>query len=352
MTSTLRSKAAALAGLSFLMLLTYCGALSVRADTTGSTPPEKVKARASVHSQVRATSFAATPSQFQLMSSQEDAPDQGSAASGAALTDAQKRALIKETQNPVGNIAILPFQNNWNYAAGPTKTTIWNMNIQPVVPIMLSQKANLVERVITPVINVTPLLPQSDCDTLGLGNVAPCGAQLGIGNIQLQSFYAPKTNPNGFIWGAGPIFSFPTVTKNLGSQQFGGGVNAVGLVMPGSWVMGMLVTQRWYIAGPSAPPRATINDFFAQPFVNFNFGKGWALTEAPGITANWNEPGDRKWTVPLGLQISNTNTWLQLPMTYSLAYYGNVVRPPDAPYGLIRFNWALLWPVKRGRPSP
>ena len=274
----------------------------------------------------------------------------GAGSSEGAPTPAEMKAFIKESQNPVGNIAILPFQNNWNYAAGPTKTTVWNMNIQPVVPFMLSPKSNLIERVITPVINLTPLLPVSDCFALGITSTTPCGAQLGIGNIQLQTYYAPKTKPNTVIWGAGPILSFPPVTQHLGTQQFGGGINAVGLVMPGSWVMGMLVTQRWHIAGPSASAQDTLNSFLAQPFINYNFGKGWALAEAPIITANWNRPGDQKWTVPIGLQISNTNTWLKLPMQYGLAYYGNVVRPQFAPYGLIRFNWSILWPVKRGRP--
>jgi hypothetical protein len=216
---------------------------------------------------------------------------------------------------------------------------------------MLSPKSNLIERVITPVINLTPLLPQQDCLALGITSSVPCGAQLGIGNIQLQTYYAPKVPVTGLIWGVGPIFSFPTVTKNLGTQQFGGGLDAVGLVMPGPWVMGMLVTQRWHIAGPSAPPEDTLNTFLAQPFINYNFGKGYALSEAPIITANWNAPGSQKWTVPIGLQISNTNTWLKLPMSYGLAYYGNIVRPRFAPYGLIRFNWSILWPVKRGAPS-
>ncbi|MBV8203797.1 MAG: hypothetical protein JO195_02085 [Candidatus Eremiobacteraeota bacterium] len=266
-----------------------------------------------------------------------------------APTRAEEEAFIKESQNPIGNVAILPFQNNWNYAAGPSKTTVWNMNIQPVVPFMLSPKANLIERVITPVVNLTPLLQSQDCFALGITvSSPPCGAELGIGNIQLQTFYAPKTNPNGFIWGVGPMFSFPTVSKHLGTQQFGGGIDAVGLVMPGHWVTGMLVTQRWYIAGPSSAAENTLNQLQAQPFINFNFGKGWALSEAPLITANWNEPGNQKWTVPIGLQVGNTNTWLKLPMAYQLAYYGNIVRPQFAPYGLIRFNWAILWPVKRG----
>jgi hypothetical protein len=39
------------------------------------------------------------------------------------LTPAQQQALqliiIKTSQNPVGNITVVPFQNNFNYGVGP-----------------------------------------------------------------------------------------------------------------------------------------------------------------------------------------------------------------------------------------
>jgi hypothetical protein len=293
------------------------------------------------------------------------APGDSGAAEGQ-LTPAQKLALIKESQNPVGNIAVFPMQNNFNYAAGPNKLSLYNLNLQPVVPIMLSPKMNLIERAIVPILNQPPAFPPADCPQQFLA-AYPCGSQLGIGSIQLQSYFAPRTKPNALIWGAGPIFSFPTVTKYFGSNQVGAGLNAVGLVMPGPWVIGMLVNQQWRIAGPAqaptsvctdcldegntqsgeAPASTSINSFLAQPFINFNFGKGWALSEAPVITANWNKPGDQKWTVPLGLVVVQTNTWFKLPMSFALGYYGNIVRPQFAPYGQIRFQWSLIWPIKR-----
>jgi hypothetical protein len=296
-------------------------------------------------------------------------PDAGASVSSAAAgapTAAQLAALAKQAQNPVGNIASLPFQNNFNYAAGPNKLSLYNLNIQPVIPVMLSPKMNLIERAIVPVLNQPPALPPGLCPPSFLGSY-PCGSQLGIGSIQLQSYFAPKTKPNAIIWGVGPIFSFPTVTKNFGSNELGAGVTAVGLVMPGPWVIGLLANQQWRIAGPPPPTltcascseegtsaeggarvSSTLNQFFTQPFINYNFGKGWALSEAPSISANWNAPGNQKWTVPIGLAVINTNTWFKLPMSFQLGYYGNIVRPNNAPYGQIRFQWALIWPVKRG----
>ncbi|MBV8281019.1 MAG: porin family protein, partial [Candidatus Eremiobacteraeota bacterium] len=176
-----------------------------------------------------------------------------------------------------------------------------------------------------------------------------CGSQFGIGSIQLQNYYAPKTKPNALIYGAGPIFQFPTVTAGFGTNQFGAGLTAVGLVMPGPWVIGDLANNVWRVAGPSAPPPQTLNTFTDQPFINFNFGRGWTLSEAPVMTCNWNALGNQKWTVPVGLALIQTNNWFRQPMSFQLAYYGNVVRPNNAAYGQWRFQWSLLWPILRGR---
>jgi len=267
---------------------------------------------------------------------------------GAGLSAAQLAAIAKESQNPVGNIAVLPFQNNWNYSYGPNLRTQYNLNMQPVIPISLGDKANLIERAIVPFVNQPSSLPYGSCPPQ-FNSASDCGSQFGIGSIQLQNYYAPKTKPNALIYGAGPIFQFPTVTAGFGTNQFGAGLTAVGLVMPGPWVIGDLANNVWRVAGPSAPPPQTLNTFTDQPFINFNFGRGWTLSEAPVMTCNWNAPGNQKWTVPVGLALIQTNNWFRQPMSFQLAYYGNVVRPNNAAYGQWRFQWSLLWPILRGR---
>lgn len=75
------------------------------------------------------------------------------------LTPEQQQALrlavIKTSQNPVGNITVVPFQNNFNYGFGPYTRLQYNLNVQPVVPIMLSQNMNLIARTIIPVVKPT-----------------------------------------------------------------------------------------------------------------------------------------------------------------------------------------------------
>ena len=139
---------------------------------------------------------------------------------------------------------------------------------------------------------------------------------------------------------------FPTATPNtLGSGKWSAGPDAVALVMPGSWVIGALVTQLWSVAGLQNRPN--VSSFLVQPFVNYNLKGGWAISSAPIITANWTL-AQNKWTVPLGGGVSKTFKNEGQLMQLSVLYYTNVTRPLAAPQTTLRVSWSLLWPVKRG----
>lgn len=261
------------------------------------------------------------------------------------LTPEQRQALqlaiIKTSQNPVGNITVFPFQSNFNYGYGPYARFQYNLNVQPVFPIMLSRNWTLVARTIVPIVGQPSSAPPAVC--AGPGG---CPTTFGLSNLQEQLFFGPKTKPGAVIWAAGPVFQFPTSSPAvLGTGKWAAGPDAVALVMPGNWVMGTLVTQLWSFAGPSSAPG--VNSFLVQPFVNYNIKDGWALSTAPIMTSNANLPGT-KWTVPLGGGFAKTFKDGDQLMQLSLSYYTNVVRPSAAPQTTLRLSWSLLWPVKRG----
>jgi hypothetical protein len=261
------------------------------------------------------------------------------------LTPAQQEALrlavIKTSQNPVGNITVVPFQNNFNYGFGPYTRLQYNLNVQPVIPIMLSPSMTLIARTIFPIVNQPSAAPPSVC-----ASPNGCPSTFGIGDTQEQFFFAPKTKPNQLIWGVGPIFQFPTGSPGtLTSGKWAAGPDAVALVMPGSWVMGTLVTQLWSFAGPSN--RADVNAFLVQPFINFNLKGGWALSTSPIMTANWSAAGN-KWAVPLGGGVSRTFKDGDQLMSLAVSYYTYVTRPLASPQTNLKVVWSLLWPVKRG----
>jgi hypothetical protein len=236
----------------------------------------------------------------------ETAQAQPAPSGDQALTPQEQAALqaaiIKASQNPVGNIAVIPFQNNFSYGGGPYQRLQYNLNLQPVVPIMLSPNLNLIARTIIPIINAPSAAPPSVCaSTFG------CPSTFGIGDLNPQFFLAPKTKGDALIWGAGPQFLFPTGTpSSLGSGKYGTGPALVGLIMPGNIVTGALVTQMWSVGGD--PARAPISLFFIQPFLNYNLKNAWSLfIGSSGITANWvATPQQGKWLVPIGTGVTKT----------------------------------------------
>jgi hypothetical protein len=273
------------------------------------------------------------------------APSAAGAIDMNSLTPQQQQALqlaiIKTSQNPVGNITAIPFQNNFNYGLGPYTRFQYNLNLQPVFPIMLNPKWNLISRSIIPIVNQpSPASPPVCASLLG------CPSTFGLSDVQEQLFFAPKTKPDQIIWGVGPIFQFPTASPGtLGAGKWAAGPDAVVLIMPGKWVLGTLMTQLWSFAGQSNRP--DVNSYLVQPFVNYNISNGWALTVAPVMTANWSAAGT-KWTVPLGGGIGKTFKGGSQLMSISVLYYTNIVRPLNAPQTTLRVSWNLLYPIKRG----
>jgi hypothetical protein len=197
-------------------------------------------------------------------------------------------ALAKQTQNPVADLVSIPFQFNFNSGGGLGDGTLFNLNVQPVIPIKLSDDWNLIARGIVPFLST----PTSD------------GGQVsGIGDIQIQNFLSPA-HPGKIIWGLGPILSVPAATN----PQFRTGAWAVGptavvLMMPGHWVLGLLANQLWTFAQSSDGVASTSP--LIQPFVNYNFGRGWALVFADSHSRLECAVGSGM-DVPLGLGIRTT----------------------------------------------
>jgi hypothetical protein len=94
--------------------------------------------------------------------------------------------LAKAAQNPVAAMISLPFQNNTTFGYGPDDDIQNVLNIQPVWPLSVNKKWNLITRTIVPVID-QPDLPGVD------------GA-FGLGDVNETLFFSPAA-PGKVIWG-------------------------------------------------------------------------------------------------------------------------------------------------------
>ncbi|HXC95894.1 MAG TPA: hypothetical protein VNU92_09330 [Edaphobacter sp.] len=248
------------------------------------------------------------------------------------VTEPDTTDLAKQTQNPVGDIVSVPFQFNFNGGGAYKDQTFFNLNFQPVIPIHLNPKWTFIARTIVPVVSIPT--------TNGV-------SYSGVGDIQEQTFLTPA-RPGKLIWGVGPAFSFPTATASPAKTgTWAAGPSVVLLATPGPFVLGSLFVQFSPMTDANGSPR--VNNFLWQYFVNFNFGKGWALSTAPSITANWDADRSQRWTVPVGGGISRTLVFERQPMTLGFQYYYNPIRPDNSNSTTLRFNIALIYPQKRGK---
>ncbi len=239
--------------------------------------------------------------------------------------------LAKLAQNPVGNLISVPFQNNTNLNFGPEKGTQNILNIQPVIPISISNDWNIITRTILPVISNPSLAPGDDRTN-------------GIGDIQFTAFLSPA-NPGAWIWGVGPIFQLPTNSNSeLGNKNWGFGPSFVVLHLEkGSpWVYGVLMNNVWSVSGDKRG--GSYSNGLIQPFINYNFPDGFYLTSAPIATVAWQAESGQKWTVPLGGGVGKIFHFGRLPVNTQVSAYYNVVRPDDGANWQIRAQVQLMFP--------
>jgi hypothetical protein len=157
------------------------------------------------------------------------------------------------------------------------------MNFQPVVPISLGEKLNLITRVIIPIVTQYNITGQGEKEN-------------GISDAVLSGFISPKDS-KGLTWGVGPVFLLPTGTDDfLTTKKFGVGPTAVALKQFNGWTVGALINQIWSVAGDEDRP--DVNQLFLQPFFAHNWKSGAGLGGNFELTQNWEAETTVLWFNP------------------------------------------------------
>lgn len=195
--------------------------------------------------------------------------------------------LSKKLSNPVASLISVPFQYNYNEgfgADGDGKQSY--VNIQPVIPISISDKWNIISRTIVPVVWQDGIVPNKD-------------EQFGLGNTVQSLFFSPKEpTAAGLIWGVGPAIQFPTATDGIAPNQWGLGVTAVGLRQSNGWTVGALANQIWTVTNNSRYGEAS--NAFIQPFLSYSTPKATSFTLNTESSYNWNT---EEWSVPVNFLV-------------------------------------------------
>jgi len=242
--------------------------------------------------------------------------------------DAEAAALAKATQNPLAAMYSLPFQNNTTFGVGDRERTQNALNIQPVIPIGISDGINLINRIIIPVV------------TQPYGNDG-FSSSTGVGDISYTAWLSP-TKASKITWGVGPAFQIPTGSDpdEFGSHEFGIGPSVVALTMIEQWVAGIVINNIWTFGDVEE------NKFLFQYFVNYNLPKAWYVVSAPILTANWNVDSDQRWIVPFGGGIGKVFKLGKQPINVNAQGYYNAVKPDGWGDWQARIQVQLLFPKK------
>jgi len=246
---------------------------------------------------------------------------------GAANEGMSAEELNRQLNNPVSSVWSLVFQNNYtqlknDFADVPgwdknDDKWFYNLNFQPVLPIPMTSKWNLINRPVFPFFSDRPAPGADGFDEFD-----------GMGDIGLVSLLSPAKVSGGFIWGLGPTFLFPTASKDeLGQEKWQAGPAAVGLHLGKEWIFGAFAQHWWSFAGDDDRPSTSQSNI--QYFIWKLFPGQWQVGTAPNITIDWEADSDNQLTLPVGLGVGKLHKFGQLPLKVILEGQYAVVHPDD-----------------------
>lgn len=251
------------------------------------------------------------------------------AAAPASGENAQE--LAKKLSNPISDLVSVPFQFNWEEGYGPDEALRTVLNIQPVLPMQISPKWNMIARWILPYISQPEYL----------------GASAGLSDVTFSAFFSP-TGASSLVWGVGPVLGLPmTSDPTLGGGKWTAGPTFVVLKLSGPWVAGMLANQLWSYAGISNVERADVNQGFFQPFIGHTWESGVTFTLMSESIANWKAANSSDvWTVPINALVSKITKLGPFPFSVQGGLGVYVVSPEGGPNWKLRTAFVVLLPRK------
>jgi len=275
-----------------------------------------------------ACALAATTAFAQSGLGSSSADTTSSAGAGVDDEKAKAAALAKATLNPIASLISVPVQNNFDWGGGPDDDGFqYKLTVQPVIPISLNEKWNVISRTILPYVYQD--------------NVIGNSSQSGLADTVQSLFFSP-VNPTkrGWIWGAGPVLQLPTATDDLlGEEKWGAGPTAVVLKQQGQWTYGALVNHVWSFAGESG--REDVSRTFLQPFVSYTTKTFTSFGLNTESTYDWERS---QWTVPVNGFVQQLLKVGKKPISLQLGgrYYAE--GPSGAPEWGLRFQVSFLFP--------
>lgn len=194
-----------------------------------------------------------------------------------------------------------------------------------MIPFSLPGDFTLITRNILPIVNQQDVIGED--------------RQVGVGDLSSSWFFAPKPEPGGLIWGAGPIILMPTGSEFATTHKWSAGPTGVALMQTGGFTYGILASHVWSFAGRDSG--RAVSQTFLQPFLAYQLPTATTFTLNTETSFDW--VGD-EWTVPLNAIVSQV-----IPIggqIISVAIGGRyyAAAPDDGPEWGLRLVVTLIFP--------
>ncbi len=153
-----------------------------------------------------------------------------------------RRISRKNSENPIGNLTILPFENYTNFDFGPHNGTQNMLEFEPVVPFHINTDWNLITRAVIPAVWNPSLLPGASVPQA----IAP---------TDFSAFFSPSQSGQRLDSGAS-VRSCRSRRKPARRrlQRLGPGPDRRGRPYRGDMIVaGVLVNNVWSFGGTSGP---------------------------------------------------------------------------------------------------
>ncbi len=247
-------------------------------------------------------------------------------------SDISQRAhdLSQAVANPIAHLISVPFQNDLDFGIGRKNAVQNTLNVEPVVPIRLTNEWSVVTRTILPVI-----YHQS--------TFAGDRNEFGLGDTSFSAFFtrAGSAAPGALMLGAGPMIRLPTATDNLlGNRRWAAGPTAIMVKQTQNWTVGVLASHVWSFGDSAARAGYSLTSF--QPFVVRQLGNGLSIGANLEATYEWDT---RAMAVPLNLRVSQIVRLGPLPVSIFAGPRVYLQRPSGGPDWGLRFGAQFLFPT-------
>jgi len=212
------------------------------------------------------------------------------------------------TGNPKmgGNVIFQPILPFPLYGTGENQ---WKMITRPIIPIIFAQQ-------------------DPTCSTTGCNEFKHVG---GFGDFELPLLVNPPVSMLGhWIFGAGPVFEFPSATNDaLGANQYSIGPAVVVGYKTKKWTAALFPNYFFGVGSTSdrTPNQLTTSKLSLLYAFTYNLPDAWQIGLNPTISYNNKASSGNKWDVPVGLFVAKTILLGRVPFKIQAGLEYSVVSP-------------------------